>query len=104
MRMLRLQPGAFSLGAGWQHRQKGQSSMASLVHVQIVEQQTLDVAELRARMNRAGVSVREMARTAGMYHGNLSALMNGREYLGPKSQARLIAAAHELGLDAEETS
>ncbi len=76
--------------------------MASLVRVQITERETLDVAELRARMDRAGVSVREMARTAGMYHGNLSAILHGRNYVGPTSRARLLAAAQVLGIDTDD--
>lgn len=67
--------------------------------VRVVEQQRLNIAELRARMAQAGVTVRKLAETANMDSANVSAALSGKAYLGGARAERLILAARALGLD-----
>lgn len=66
-----------------------------------METTELTPEELKARMRATGVTVRKLARQAGMCETHLSAALRGREYLGANRRARLTAAVIELGLDKE---
>ena len=64
-----------------------------------MEVTTLNSDQLRERMREAGISQTAVAREAGMPSSDLSAIFNGRDYLGAKRRARIEAAIVRLGLD-----
>ena len=60
-----------------------------------MESKTLTVAELRERMQRAGLSQSELARRTGIAQQNISAYLRERAYLGPARFQRLWVAVCE---------
>jgi len=50
-------------------------------------------------MDRARISVAELARAAGDYPSNVSAIIHGAQYCGPERMARLVKALRERGVD-----
>jgi len=55
--------------------------------------------ELRVRMKARRVTVRALAREAGLQESNLSSILAGKEYLGADRRARIEASIIKLGLD-----
>ena len=54
---------------------------------------------VKAKMERAGISVADLARAAGDYPSNVSAIIHGSQYCGPERMARLMKALRERGVD-----
>jgi transcriptional regulator with XRE-family HTH domain len=64
------------------------------------------VADLRERMYQHGVTQKALAQEAGIPAPDVSAILNGRDYLGRQRRERIEAAARRLGVlgDAGEDS
>jgi transcriptional regulator with XRE-family HTH domain len=58
--------------------------------------ETKTVAQLRQRMTQRGITQREVARESGIARPNVTAIFNGRQYLGPERRARIEAALDRL--------
>ncbi len=56
-------------------------------------------ARVKAKMDRAGISVADLARAAGDYPSNVSAIIHGSQYVGPKRMERLVKALRDRGVD-----
>ena len=54
---------------------------------------------VRQKMERAGVTQQQLAQQSGQYQPNISAILNGREYVGARRAARMLRALRELGVD-----
>lgn len=64
-----------------------------------METTELTTAQLRSRMYAARVRVRDLAKAAGMYQSDVSAILNGHETLGPVRRAKLERGIRVLKLD-----
>lgn len=62
---------------------------------------TLRARELRERMSARRVTIRRLAQEAGLIESDVSAMLRGRDYIGPKRGAKLGLAIVRLGLDKE---
>ena len=56
-------------------------------------------SELKAKMEQAGVTQRELSRRTGIDTSHIAPLLNGREYLGPERLSRMVKALREMGMD-----
>ncbi len=54
---------------------------------------------VKRKMDRARISVADLARAAGDYPSNVSAIIHGAQYCGPERMARLMKALRERGVD-----
>ena len=64
-----------------------------------VETTTVSWPQVKQKMDRQGVTVADLARAAGDYRENVSAIIHGSQYCGPDRMARLRKALRELGVD-----
>ena len=62
---------------------------------------TLTGRQVRARLVEHGITQREFAQAAGLQQSDASAILSGKQYLGPIRQARIEQAIERLGLDRE---
>ncbi len=65
-------------------------------------ERTLTARQLKARLVEHGVSMTALARAAGMVEPDMSAILAGRDRIGPARRARIEAAIVALGLDRDE--
>jgi len=65
-------------------------------------ERTFTGRQLKAWLVERDVRVTDFARAAGMPQPNLSAILAGREHVGPVRRARIEAALIRLGLDTEQ--
>ena len=54
---------------------------------------------VKRKMDHARISVAELARAAGDYPSNVSAIIHGSQYVGPKRMERLVKALRDRGVD-----
>jgi hypothetical protein len=64
-----------------------------------VETATVSWPTVKRKMDRARISVADLARAAGDYPSNVSAIIHGAQYCGPERMARLVKALRERGVD-----
>jgi hypothetical protein len=64
-----------------------------------VETTAVSWPTVKRKMDRAGISVADLARAAGDYPSNVSAIIHGAQYCGPERMARLVKALRERGVD-----
>jgi transcriptional regulator with XRE-family HTH domain len=58
--------------------------------------ETKTVAQLRQRMTQRGISQHKLAQESGIARPNVTAIFNGRQYLGPERRARIESALARL--------
>jgi len=66
-----------------------------------MEKAMVDMRWLRQKMAEGAITQVALARETGIPQSALSAMLNGREYLGPKRAARIQAALLRLTVDRE---
>ncbi len=67
-----------------------------------ITERTLTGRQLKARLVERGVTMTALARAAGMVEPEMSAILAGRDRIGPLRRARIEAAIVALGLHRDD--
>jgi transcriptional regulator with XRE-family HTH domain len=58
--------------------------------------ETMELAEVRYRLQKGGIKFAELAREAGIKKPNITAILKGRQYYGEGRRTRLLEALDRL--------